>query len=104
LLEEKKKIQDMIDKHDEDKLKITRELEKQCDSKKEKITKYEQRLSDLEANSGKMHRDLEKNFQGQIEEMNRKHDNVMTNKESELDVITGNADSLGKFKETAPTR
>ena len=28
----------------------------------------------------------------------------MTNKESELDVITGNADSLGKFKETAPTR
>ena len=28
LMEEKKKIQDLIDKHDEEKLKITRELEK----------------------------------------------------------------------------
>ena len=62
LMEEKKKIQDLIDKHDEEKLKITRELEKQCDSKLEKIVKYEQKLSDLEANSGKVHKQLEKNF------------------------------------------
>lgn len=53
LMEEKKKIQDLIDKHDEEKLKITRELEKQYESKQEKIVKYEQRLSDLETNSGK---------------------------------------------------
>lgn len=94
----------MIDKHDEDKLKITRELEKQCDSKKEKITKYEQRLSDLEANSGKMHRELEKNFQGQIEEMNRKHDNVMTAKESEMGTLDGNLATLNQFKDTKQIR
>ena len=41
LMEEKKKIQDLIDKHDDEKLKITRELEKQCESKLEKIVKYE---------------------------------------------------------------
>lgn len=94
----------MIDKHDEDKLKITRELEKQCDSKKEKITKYEQRLSDLEANSGKMHRDLEKNFQGQIEEMNRKHDNVMSAKETEMEALNQKQDTLNQFKDTAAQR
>ena len=77
LMEEKKKIQDLIDKHDEEKLKITRELEKQYEAKTEKIVKYEQKLSDLEANSGKVHKMLEKNFQGQIEEMTRKHYNVM---------------------------
>ena len=62
LNEEKKKIQDLTDKHDEEKLKITRELEKQYESKMEKIVKYEQRLADLEANSGKVHKMLEKNF------------------------------------------
>ena len=104
LMEEKKKINDLIDKHDDEKLKITRELEKQCESKLEKIIKYEQKLSDLEANSGKVHKTLEKNFQGQIEEMNRKHDNVMTAKESEMQTLDSNLGTLNQFKDTKAMR
>ena len=104
LMEEKKKIQDLIDKHDDEKLKITRELEKQCESKLEKIVKYEQKLSDLEANSGKVHKMLEKNFQGQIEEMNRKHDNIMVVKENEMTTLDSNLGTLNQFKDTKQMR
>lgn len=104
LMEEKKKIQDLIDKHDDEKLKITRELEKQCESKLEKIVKYEQKLSDLEANSGKVHKMLEKNFQGQIEEMNRKHDNLMAVKENEMTTLDSNLGTLNQFKDTKQMR
>ena len=104
LMEEKKKIQDLIDKHDDEKLKITRELEKQCESKLEKIVKYEQKLSDLEANSGKVHKILEKNFQGQIEEMNRKHDNIMVVKENEMTTLDSNLGTLNQFKDTKQMR
>ena len=104
LMEEKKKIQDLIDKHDDEKLKITRELEKQCESKLEKIVKYEQKLSDLEANSGKVHKMLENNFQGQIEEMNRKHDNIMVVKENEMTTLDSNLGTLNQFKDTKQMR
>ena len=104
LMEEKKKIQDLIDKHDDEKLKITRELEKQCETKLEKIVKYEQKLSDLEANSGKVHKMLEKNFQGQIEEMNRKHDNIMVVKENEMTTLDSNLGTLNQFKDTKQMR
>jgi hypothetical protein len=104
LIEEKKKIQDLIDKHDEEKLKITRELEKQYEAKTEKIVKYEQKLSDLEANSGKVHKMLEKNFQGQIDEMNRKHENIMIQKESEMVTLDSNLGTLNQFKDTKQIR
>ena len=51
-----------------------------------------------------MHRDLEKNFQGQIEEMNRKHDNVMTAKQSEMEGLNEKQDTLNQFKDTATQR
>jgi hypothetical protein len=43
-LEEKKKIEDLISKHESEKLEITRALQHKLDEKLAKITKYEARL------------------------------------------------------------
>ena len=36
--------------------------------------------------------------------MNRKHDNVMTAKESEMDTLDGNLNTLNQFKDTKAIR
>lgn len=58
----KKKIEDLISKHEQEKLEITRALQHKLDEKLAKITKYESRLQELELNSGKMQKQMEKNF------------------------------------------
>ena len=73
-LDEKYKFTEMIVKHDEEKLGITRTLQHKLDEKVAKITKYEQYLKDLEQNSGKMQRNLEKDFKNDIGDLNYKHD------------------------------
>lgn len=47
---------------------------------------------------------LEKNFQGQIEEMNRKHDNIMAVKENEMTTLDSNLGTLNQFKDTKQMR
>ena len=47
---------------------------------------------------------LEKNFQGQIDEMNRKFDNMMQSKESEMDQLGTNLNTLNQFKDTKAIR
>lgn len=47
---------------------------------------------------------LEKNFQGQIEEMNRKHDNIMVVKENEMTTLDSNLGTLNQFKDTKQMR
>ena len=77
LVEERKKIHDAIQDDDQKKMGITRNLEKQLQEKEEKIKGYEARLAELEANSGAMQKNMESKFQGEIDEMTRKHDNLM---------------------------
>ena len=54
----------------------------------------------MEGSSGKINRALEKNFQGEIEEMNRKHDVVMNQKEQQMDGLADNLTTLNAFKDT----
>ena len=61
-IEEKKKLEDLILKHDQEKLTVTKTLETKLEEKEQKINKYEARLNELELNSGKQHKELEKNF------------------------------------------
>ena len=61
-IEEKKKMEDLIMKHDQDKLTITKTLETKLEEKEQKIATFEHRLNELEANSGKHQKELEKNF------------------------------------------
>ena len=51
-----------------------------------------------------MHKELEKNFQGQIDEMNRKHDNVMQQKEGQMETLDSNLNTLNQFKDTKQIR
>ena len=52
-IEEKKKLEDLILKHDQEKLTVTKTLETKLEEKEQKINKYEARLNELELNSGK---------------------------------------------------
>ncbi len=55
-------MEDLIMKHDQDKLTITKTLETKLEEKEQKIATFEHRLNELEANSGKHQKELEKNF------------------------------------------
>ena len=52
-IEEKKKLEDLILKHDQEKLTVTKTLETKLEEKNQNINKYEARLNELELNSGK---------------------------------------------------
>ena len=93
-------MEDLIVKHNEDKLTITKTLETKLEEKEQKVARYEHRLNELEANSGKQQKDLEKNFQGQIDEMNRRHDVEMSKNEAKMDTLDSNLDTLNQFKDT----
>ena len=43
---------------------------------------------------------MEKNFQSQIDEMNRKHDNLMNQKDQEIEYLDVNLNVLNQFKDT----
>ena len=83
---------------------ITRNLEKQLQEKEEKIKAYEARLAELEANSGAMQKNMENKFQGEIDEMTRKHDNLMNQKEGEMQGLEGELGTLHEFKDTKQIR
>lgn len=80
---------------------ITRNLEKQLQEKLEKIKSYEARLGELEANSGAIAKNMETKFQGEIDEMTRKHDNLMNQKENEMQGLEGELGNLHEFQDTA---
>ena len=77
LVDERKKIHDAIQEDDQKKMGITRNLEKQLQEKDEKIKGYEARLAELQQNTGSMQLNLDGKFQGEIDEMTRKHDNLL---------------------------
>ena len=104
LVEERKKIHDAIQDDDQKKMGITRNLEKQLQEKEEKIKAYEARLAELEANSGAMQKNMENKFQGEIDEMTRKHDNLMHQKEGEMQGLEGELGTLHEFKDTKQIR
>ena len=51
-----------------------------------------------------MHKNLEHNFQNEIDEMNRKHDNLMDAKGQEMQRLEGNMGILNKFKDEKTIR
>lgn len=83
---------------------ITRNLEKQLLEKEEKIKAYQARLAELESNSGAMQKNMENKFQGEIDEMTRKHDNLMNQKENEMQGLEGELGTLHEFKDTKQIR
>lgn len=94
----------MILKHDQEKLTVTKTLETKLEEKEQKINKYEARLNELELNSGKQQKELEKNFQGKIDEMNRRHDVEMSRQENKMDTLDSNIETLNQFKDTKAIR
>ena len=83
---------------------ITRNLQKQLSEKEDKIKIFESKLANLEQNSGKTQKTMEKNFEGQISEINRKHDNSMQQKDGEIKKLDKDLHTLNEFKDTKPTR
>ena len=65
-----------------------------------KIVKEEQRLQELEKNTGKELKNLERNYQGQIDEFNRKHENVVTHREGQMESLDSDLGVLNQFKDT----
>lgn len=104
LVDERKKIHDALQEDDQKKMGITRNLEKQLVEKEEKIKEYETRLAELEATSGAISKNMETKFQGEIDEMTRKHDNLMNQKESEMQGLEGQLGNLHEFKDTKQQR
>lgn len=51
-----------------------------------------------------MHKNLEHNFQNEIDEMNRKHENLMDSKGNEMVHLEGNMGVLSKFKDEKTIR
>ena len=72
--------------------------------KERKINDYESKLNALEMNSGKQQKELEKNFQGKIDEMNRRHDVEMSRQENKMDTLDSNIETLNQFKDTKAIR
>lgn len=97
-------MEDLILKHDQEKLTVTKTLETKLEEKEQKINKYEARLNELELNSGKQQKELEKNFQGKIDEMNRRHDVEMSRQENKMDTLDSNIETLNQFKDTKAIR
>jgi len=91
-------------KHDQEKLTVTKTLETKLEEKERKINDYEAKLNTLELNSGKQQKELEKNFQGKIDEMNRRHDVDMNRQENKMDTLDSNIDTLNQFKDTKAIR
>ena len=50
--EEKKKVQESMQKYEEEKLEVTRALQMKLDDKRAKIARYQGKLKELENNSG----------------------------------------------------
>lgn len=103
-MDERKKIHDALQEDDQKKMGITRNLEKQLVEKEEKIKEYETRLAELEATSGAISKNMETKFQGEIDEMTRKHDNLMNQKENEMQGLEGQLGNLHEFKDTKQQR
>lgn len=99
-VDERKKIHDAIQEDDQKKMGITRNLEKQLQEKEEKIKAFESRLAELNQNSGAMQDNMDVKFQGEIDEMTRKHDNVMTQKANEMKGLEDDLGTLHEFKDT----
>ena len=90
--------------HDEEKLVVTRALQREYDDKINKINKCEQRLQELENNSGKMNRNLEKNFKNEIDDMNMKQEKILNQKANEMEDLDQNLNVLNQFKDTKTIR
>lgn len=65
-MDEKRKVTDQLQKHDKEKLQITKALQEKLDEKISKINEMEQQLAHLEKTSGKLQKNLERNFQSDL--------------------------------------
>jgi hypothetical protein len=104
LQEEKNKIHELLVKHDEEKLGITRALQAKLDEKTAKILKYEQHLKNLEANSGEVNKNLERNFRNEISDMQFKHEKQMNQRQDQMQTLDSNLEVLNNFKDSKQAR
>ena len=93
-LEQKAKVEQAMARFEDDKLELTRNLQMKLDEKKAKIDKFEARLGELEGSSEAMQQKLEVQFENQLGEITRKHENTKANKESEYDNLDANLNTL----------
>ena len=103
-LEQKAKVEQAMARFEDDKLELTRNLQMKLDEKKAKIDKFEARLGELEGSSEAMQQKLEVQFENQLGEITRKHENTKASKESEYDNLDSNLNTLEQFKDTQKMR
>lgn len=102
--EEKKKVQESMQKYEEEKLEVTRALQMKLDDKRAKIARYQAKLKELENNSGAIQKELESKFDGELNEISRKHENAVAQKEEEIEQLDQNLNTLEQFKDTEQQR